>query len=307
MKNKCISFLLVLLCGCLPVKEDFTSREKDTDSFFPILTRSNATLFDIVEVVKEYNAACPFVDDFTQFYGYPIWEEVLNIHIDACEVYVVPIKHPQKEEIESIWFLSKQPDGIHFFVFARVERPEDLKDQDWMFDYFTQNVLKISPKSGLFFLPKQQVTKGLIDVEYCNDIYSSAGGQTYYQGRHCWHEFIYIASRFEEGSTGSGGGGSGGGSLSGYIPQNRGEVASAKVVTLENKLVNYTKNLTDKQVLKLEDALAKMLNICGLNTLNQYLVERGRKLSSIVFIKPQEWVEGQEAEFNAQYSGLNFY
>lgn len=307
MKKRCISFLLVLLCGCLPVKEDFTSRDKDTDSFFPIFTRSNTTLFEIIEAVREYNDAYPFVDNFIQIYGSPIWDEALCIQIDACEVYAVPIKHPQKEEIESIWFLSKQPDGIHFFVFARTERPTDMKEQDWMFDYFTQNVLKISPKSGLFFPPKQQITKGLIDVEYCNDVYSSAGGQTYYQGRHCWHEFIYIASRFEEGSTGSGGGGGSGGSLSGYIPQNRGEVASAKVVTLEEKLVSYTKNLTDKQVLKLENALAEMLNVCGLNTLNQYLVERGRKLSSIVFIKPLDWQEGQEAEFNAKYSGLNFY
>ena len=125
-----------------------------------------------------------------------------------------------------------------------------------------------------------------IKVEYCNSIYSSAGGRTYYLGRHCW-SCTYVVSSYKvddysnSPSSNLGGGSSanssnwgGDSNVGGYM-----NIVQTNSQTPLTDNISKTSNLDQVQTNLLEKALNELTNLCSDNYIYNDLVAQGKKFN----------------------------
>ena len=157
-------------------------------------------------------------------YGYPVWQQAVNVYNDGQILLFIPVKNVQLEEIETIWTFKITNEQIRYYP---VRKDRVGIEDSWSFDYFTQKVLNQTPKSGVRFEVKDNKpsTRGWVESIHC--VQSFAGIE--YDGQlvevstgwHCWSSMYYVQDVFvmyilDFSGYGSGedhfyGGGSGGG------------------------------------------------------------------------------------------------
>ena len=167
---------------------DFSSNEDGKiEHFFNCSTRA-PILDGVIHFLKTKNDSLDFVPRFIEKYGMPVWDNAVYLE-DDCKYLLVPFKNPSKKEIEGIWtFKIENNNYIHSFP---VIKQKTIERDYWTFDYFTCDVLKKKPKSGLMFedvmktkagLPEYKCIRSRVEVEL--------NGRIVYGDwkTHCWND-----------------------------------------------------------------------------------------------------------------------
>lgn len=185
----------------------------------------NRTMTLLLKSLKERNDTTSFISNIIKNHGNPKWNESVIIPTENRLLIFTPFEDDRTDECESIWIFKLTREQTAYRIVTKDEADsEDL----WTFDYFTQEMLRKRPISGIFFkLPPEDKTRGWIRIERCVDVFVGAGeGDEYeevYKGTHCWTEthFVHDNGRrkerekidfiapptLDEGGYGGGGGG----------------------------------------------------------------------------------------------------
>lgn len=198
-------FCVVALMSC--EKEIYDSSYKEGNSVDQFFNRSTrAPIVDgVINFLKVKNDSLDFIPKFVEKYGMPSWDH--SVYLEEENKYLlVPFKNSSKKEIEGIWMFTLLPNNyIHSIPIIKQKANE--RDY-WTFDYFTCDVLKKKPASGLVFenvektksgLPERSCVWSRIDVGF--------NGQTGYGSwkQHCWDDLSYF-SLYNDDVSGSGAG-----------------------------------------------------------------------------------------------------
>lgn len=242
---KNVSKLIVLLCllalfSCEKEMYDYSYKEnRSVDKFFSNSIKE-PIIDGVINFLKVKNDSLDFVPRFIEKYGIPSWDN--SVYVSEERNYLlVPFKNPSKKEIEGVWLFAFSPNNrIHSIPI--VKQKTGMNDH-WTFDYFTCDVLKKTPKSGLVFdCPK---TKGFADVIHCTFGTIEVGGYTVQQEPHCWNDVMYLmdasSNSSSQGGSGddyiSGGGGGGASQPIDVDPKNIDVIVKSPVVVERMKAI----------------------------------------------------------------------
>lgn len=181
--------LLMVLFGCIDEINIQSNSKKNAENVFFNYNGQSPELENVINQLKRKNDSLHFVSDFINLYGYPSWEHSVNIYDTYEQSYtlITPIKNDTINEINMMWIFKITPNYHRFYIVnkSEVDNNEELK-----FDYFTQKVLNIKPKSGLTFKDSKYNSRSIY-ITYCNDIYTGSGTSELpltYQYTYCWTE-----------------------------------------------------------------------------------------------------------------------
>lgn len=177
-----------MLMSCQKEMYNFSSNQDgEIDRFFSCSTR--APILDyVIHFLETKNDSLDFIPKFIEKYGMPSWDN--SVYFEEDNKYLlVPFKNPSKEEIEGVWtFKIEENNYIHSLPVVKQKTSE--RDY-WAFDYFTCNVLKKKPRSGLLFedivktkagLPEYKCVWSRIEIEFNGSIAYGDWKQ------HCWND-----------------------------------------------------------------------------------------------------------------------
>ena len=195
LKITAISLLLItVIFSCK--KEDYIEVQQPdaSEQFFAYDGQVKLTK-SVINFLKIKNDSCEFIPALTEKYGYPLWNETIDIYEADMAVLFVPIHKKELDEIETIWVFRITGGRIYYHP---VQREEADENERWTFDYFTQDALNKTPKSGARFEIKdnRQSTRRWVENIHC--VQSFAGVE--YQGEmievstgwRCWTSMHYV-------------------------------------------------------------------------------------------------------------------
>ncbi|GEM_PF-1910479 len=286
-----IILCLMMTAGCA-VEEELNNQLSTQKRFFSY-DGSVPMTRQILVVLQSKNDTLPFVDNFVEKYGYPMWQDAVDVYEGGDAALYVPVHKAGQEEIEYIWAFHIVNNYVHYSL---VNRSLVNKDNEWVFDYMTQEALKVIPKSGRRFkTPKTMTTRSWVRNTTCAYEYyigSEYNGKYEEVGVnwHCWDTWVYEQKQCDhlDDNDGSGsgpmpGGGGGGG---GYLPPDSGDgyTPPSKVTPLSPTLKALFKgvnSLTDADTENLNKAVEEMLQKCFYETINNYLLQNNVQLRDI--------------------------
>lgn len=193
-------FLILFLCINSCQKENYSSNEQSlTEKFFAYNGQRNLTEA-VIRYLRIKNDSAPFAEKFAEKYGMPIWKGSVDIYESEQSALFVPVHKEEQAEIEHIWVFKNTNNKLAYNV---IDRGNSVTDDEWMFDYFTQEVLNKKPKSGLIIRPMANdpdlpSTRATTVFRICNEIYTgnNKDGLTY-KYRHCWNIDIDIPDSYD--------------------------------------------------------------------------------------------------------------
>ena len=303
LKITAISLLLItVIFSCK--KEDYIEVQQPdaSEQFFAYDGQVKLTK-SVINFLKIKNDSCEFIPALTEKYGYPLWNETIDIYEADMAVLFVPIHKKELDEIETIWVFRITGGRIYYHP---VQREEADENERWTFDYFTQDALNKKPQSEIWVKPiieKTTSTRGQIVIEYCNEIWtgSSSTGMSY-QYTHCWikvHNFNsgWAMADFPDGPGGNWGGTSDGGG-GGYLPP---------PVSASTELQKIMKSIsmTDAQKEKLNQALDDFIKEgCMQKALYDALFNKNVKLDFGMVATPTD--TSAPANYNPNNKSIKF-
>jgi hypothetical protein len=173
-------------------------KENLIDKFFEYKGNHILTI-NIIRYLQNKNDSTEFIETFVKEYGYPVWQQAVNVYNDGQILLFIPVKNVQLEEIETIWTFKITNEQIRYYP---VRKDRVGIEDSWSFDYFTQEVLNQTPKSGVRFEVKDNKpsTRGWVESIHC--VQSFAGIE--YDGQlvevstgwHCWSSMYYVQDVF---------------------------------------------------------------------------------------------------------------
>lgn len=201
-----ILLCLVALAGCRS-DEEMSNGLSPESRFFAYNGKTDLTQ-QVLSVLQDKNDTLPFVDKFVEKYGYPLWNNAVDVYEGNGATLYVPVHKQGEREIESIWVFSVDPPTLNYGLMKRSEVGMDFL---WRFDYFTQEALHRKPKSGMVIKPIVDTsfvsTRAYITYTKCNEIWTgSSMDELEYQYTDCWTHTEYIPDGFSttgDGSSGS--------------------------------------------------------------------------------------------------------
>ena len=84
-----ILFCLIVMAGCKS-EEEMNNQLSSENRFFEYKGRGNVTK-QILSVLQTKNDTLPFVNSFVEKYGYPMWEDAVDIHEGRNTTLFVPV------------------------------------------------------------------------------------------------------------------------------------------------------------------------------------------------------------------------
>lgn len=152
----------------------------------------------IAAKLEQKNDSSEFTTLFVERYGYPLWRDAHKFRENGNTVFAVPVRSTAPDaEINSIWFFTLFSNHTKYRIYTRTMAERlwqkvggDGVEETWMFDYFTQRVLRKQPRSNLRFeevheLPSVRSSQGGVEW-HCVHAYAGYEGAEGDLGEHCW-------------------------------------------------------------------------------------------------------------------------
>jgi len=116
-----ILLCLIVMAGC-KADEEINNQLSSKNRFFEYSGKLNMTN-QILSVLQTKNDTLPFVDDFVDKYGYPMWEEAVDVYEGGNAKLFVPVHKKGEEEIENIWVFQVNPPSLNYGLLKKNEAP----------------------------------------------------------------------------------------------------------------------------------------------------------------------------------------
>lgn len=248
----------------------------------------DAKIEALITMMELKNDSCEYVDEYLDMYGRPLWDSSLLFELPESSLCIVPIFTSVDSEIESLLIYNMVGNEVSYVTFSKHNEYNKYKSDHWMFDYFTEKVQHMRPKSGLTFEPDTTKTRAWAKVEIviCSHVYSgtAANPKEFDHGVECWSSgssYTYVEDPHGDttptnSSSGTGtynpshggGGGSGTGSSGGNNPPSPDGLDITKFLNLKPTQANLKNRLDSLSKLIKKDCMGETLLKCVTDSFN---------------------------------------
>lgn len=149
-----------------------------------LLSCTDTRLNLILTALQTVETEDPFIQNFVQDYGIPMWEYADIIEEEERTSFFIPVYNEKYPKIiNTIWFFQQKGGYLTYTTICRGNQTIIHYNQEFLFDYLSYNIFGEDNKSGLVFRdPLSTRTK---IVYGCTDSYVVVGGVSTYKQTLC--------------------------------------------------------------------------------------------------------------------------